>query len=71
VKDGAFVHFVVSMERNDDRSFEDRKRILEKIKSLFFNTSHLWTAAFVLFALLVRLLLFYTFYVLGGTLRFY
>jgi hypothetical protein len=47
VKDGAFVHFVVSMERNDDRSFEDRKRILEKIKSLFFNTSHLWTAAFV------------------------
>jgi hypothetical protein len=33
-------------ERND-RCFEDRERTLEKIKSLFFNTLHLWTAAYV------------------------
>jgi hypothetical protein len=31
----------------NDRSFEDRERSLEEIKSLFFNTLYLWTAAFV------------------------
>jgi hypothetical protein len=33
-------------ERND-RSFDDRERTLEEIKSLFFNTKYLWTAAFI------------------------
>ena len=28
-------------------SFEDRERTSEEIKSLFFNTMHLWTIAFV------------------------
>jgi hypothetical protein len=34
------------IERND-RSFEYRERTLEEIKSLFFKTLYLWTAAFV------------------------
>jgi hypothetical protein len=31
----------------NDLSFEDRERTLEEIKSLFFDTLYLWTAAFV------------------------
>jgi hypothetical protein len=31
----------------NDRSFEDRERTLEEIKSLFFNTLYLWTTSFV------------------------
>jgi hypothetical protein len=31
----------------NDRSFEDRGKTLEEIKSLFFNTLYLWTADFV------------------------
>jgi hypothetical protein len=82
VEDGTFVPFVVSLKEKNDRSFEDRERTLEEIKSLFFNTLYLWTVAFVspllisfheflvLFALLVRWLLLYTLCVLGGALRF-
>jgi hypothetical protein len=44
VEDGAFVPFLVFMEENEYRSFEDRERILEEIKSLFFNTTYIWTA---------------------------
>jgi len=40
------VPFVV---RINDRSFEDRKRTLEEIKFLFFNTVYLWTAFFFFF----------------------
>jgi len=29
------------------RSFEDRKRTLEEIKFLFFNTLYRWTATFI------------------------
>jgi hypothetical protein len=39
VEDDVFMPFVVSME--------DKERTLEEIKSLFFNTLYLWTAAFV------------------------
>jgi len=31
----------------NNRSFEDRKRTLEKIKSLFFNILYLWTTVYV------------------------
>jgi hypothetical protein len=31
----------------NDRSFEDCEKILENIKSQFFITLNLWTAAFV------------------------
>jgi purine-cytosine permease-like protein len=31
----------------NDRSFKDREKTLEKIKTLFFNTLYLWTAVFV------------------------
>jgi hypothetical protein len=48
VEDSAFVPFVV---RINDRSFEDRKRTLEEIKFLFFNTVYLWTAFFFFFFL--------------------
>jgi hypothetical protein len=33
--------------KRDDRSFEDRERTLEEIKSLFFKTLYLWTIAYV------------------------
>jgi hypothetical protein len=41
VEDGASVLYVVSMREMNDRSFEDRERTLEEIKSLFFNTLYL------------------------------
>jgi hypothetical protein len=31
----------------NDRSFEDREKTLEEIKSLFFNTLYLWTTTYV------------------------
>jgi hypothetical protein len=31
----------------NDRSFEDRKRMLEELVSFFFYTLYLWTTAFV------------------------
>jgi hypothetical protein len=31
----------------NDRSFKDRERTLEKIKSFFFKTLYLWTVAYV------------------------
>lgn len=37
---------MVLLERND-RSFEDRERTLDKMKSLFFKTLYLWTVAYV------------------------
>jgi hypothetical protein len=67
----------------NDRSFEDRERTLEEIKSLFFYTLYLWTAAFVsplvisyhdflvlFFLLLVRCFLMYTSCVLGAPYAF-
>jgi len=56
----------------NDSSFEDHKKTLEEIKSLFFNTLYLWTATYVsplvisyhdflvLFVPLARWLLLYT-----------
>jgi hypothetical protein len=31
----------------NDRSFEDRERMLEELKSFFFNTLYMWTVAYV------------------------
>jgi hypothetical protein len=31
----------------NDRNFEDQERTLEEIKSLFFKTLNIWTAAYV------------------------
>jgi hypothetical protein len=31
----------------NDRSFEDREKTLEELKSLIFYTLYLWTAAFI------------------------
>jgi hypothetical protein len=31
----------------NDRSFENRKRTLEELKSLFFSTLYFWTTIFV------------------------
>jgi hypothetical protein len=31
----------------NDRSFEEREKTLEDIKSLFLNTLYLWTATFI------------------------
>jgi hypothetical protein len=47
VENSAFVPFVVSMEEMHYGSFDNRKKTLEEIKYLFFNTLYLWTAAFV------------------------
>jgi hypothetical protein len=38
--------FMVLLERND-RSFEDRERTLEEIKSLFSKTLYFWTVVYV------------------------
>ena len=46
MEDGAFVPFVVSMGENE-RSFADRGRTLEEVKSLFFNILYLLLAAYV------------------------
>jgi hypothetical protein len=35
------------LREKNDKSFENRKKTLEKIKSLFFNTLYLWIFAFV------------------------
>jgi hypothetical protein len=40
VEDSAFMPLVVWREIND-KSFEDRERTLEELKSLFFYTSYL------------------------------
>jgi hypothetical protein len=62
----------------NDRSFEDRERTLEELKSFFFNTQYLWTVAFVsplvlsyhFFFLLARCFLLYTSYVPRGAVHF-
>jgi hypothetical protein len=63
------------------RSFKECERILEEIKSLFFNTLFLWTTTYVsplmisyhdfliLLSLLVRWFLLYTSHVHGDALR--
>jgi hypothetical protein len=38
---------IVSLEKINDRSFEDRERTLEELKSFFFNTLYHWTTSFV------------------------
>jgi hypothetical protein len=39
--------FMKFMEGMNYKSFEDQERILEEIKSLFFQTLYLWTAAYI------------------------
>jgi hypothetical protein len=43
MEDGAFVPFVASLER----IMIDVLTTLEEMKSFFFNTSYLWTAAYI------------------------
>jgi hypothetical protein len=31
----------------NDRSFEDRESTMEELKSFFFNTLYIWTAAYI------------------------
>jgi hypothetical protein len=46
-------------KERSDGSFEDCEKILEEIKSLFFNSMYLWTVAFVfLWRLVIMISLF-------------
>jgi hypothetical protein len=47
VEDGTFMPFEVFLEERNNRRFEEHERILEKIKSLFFDILYLWKIAFV------------------------
>jgi hypothetical protein len=46
----------------NDKSFENRERTLEEIKSLFFNILYLWIAAFVSpLGLVIMIFMFFLF----------
>lgn len=47
MEDGTYMPFEVFLEERNNRRFEDHERILEKIKSLFFDILYLWIIAFV------------------------
>jgi hypothetical protein len=55
VADGVFMSFVVLLTT----SFVDRENILVKIKSLFFNTLHLWTVVISPLVIVILIFLFF------------